>query len=353
MTTTTLENKYTHELAWSGPKTYESPAVAKVRSILSNRHRDVTRRMVIALVLAAAMIAFFLLYDALGAWQIIAALRAKRLVGLVVVAVALSSATVIFQAVTRNRILSPTVMGFDAMFSLIATASVFFLTARVANLIPSSIMFLIQAGLMSALAVTLFMTMIGRGRGSVHLLVLVGIVVGTLLRSVTTMMSIIMDPNEYLAVQERGMASFAVINSEALWMTTALTVVVVGYIMYRARTWDLLSLGQDVAVALGVNYKREVKLALMASSLLVAASTALVGPLMFFGLLIVNIAVYALGATNIRHLIPAASAIGVIVLVGGQAILEHVLNQATVLPVVIELVGGALLLVMLVKAARK
>lgn len=353
MTTITTGKTRTGTLTWSGAAPLESPAVKRVRSILGLRHKDVRRRILIALFLAAAMIVFFLFYDAWDAWRIIAAIRAKRLIGLVVVAVALSSATVIFQVVTRNRILSPTVMGFDAMFSLVATGTVFFLTARVANLIPGSVMFAIQATLMTALAVTLFMTMIGRGRRSVHLLVLVGIVMGTMLRSITTMMTVIMDPNEYLAVQDRGMASFAIINSEALVITTALTIVVIGYIMYRARTWDILSLGQDVAVGLGINYRREVKLALTASSLLVAASTALVGPLMFFGLLIVNIAVFAIGSSNIRHLIPAASAIGVVVLVGGQAILEHVLDQATVLPVVIELVGGVLLLVMLVKAARK
>ncbi|MDO5048638.1 MAG: iron chelate uptake ABC transporter family permease subunit [Actinomycetaceae bacterium] len=353
MSTITFENQRTANLTLSGARTHQPAAIAKVRSILASRHRDVSKRLLVAAALATAMVLFFLFYDALDAWQIIGALRAKRVIGLVVVAVALSASTVVFQAVTRNRILSPSVMGFDAMFALVATGSVFFLTARVANLIPSSIMFLIQAGLMTALAVGMFMMMIGRGRSSVHLLVLVGIVVGTLLRSVTTMMSVIMDPNEYLAVQDRAMASFAAINTQALWMTTAVTVGVVAYMMWRSRTWDILSLGQDVAVALGVNYKREVKLALTASALLVAAATALVGPLMFFGLLIANIAVYALGSSNLRHLIPASAAIGIVVLVGGQAILEHVLNQATVLPVVIELVGGALLLVMLVRAARR
>ncbi|MDO5701686.1 MAG: iron chelate uptake ABC transporter family permease subunit [Bowdeniella nasicola] len=325
----------------------------RVQRSLRERYASVRRRILIPVLLAVAVCVLFMTYDALDAWSVIWPIRIVRLLGLLVVAVALSAATVVFQVVTRNRILSPSVMGFDAMFALIVTGSVFFLTSEVVNRIPNTVMFFVQASIMTVFAVSLFLLMLTRHRASVHLLVLVGIVMGILLRSLTTMLLMIMDPNEFLTVQDRSIASFAIIDTEALLITGTVTVLGVAFIMWRARTWDLLSLGQDVATALGVDYRREVKYALAVSSILVACATALVGPLMFFGLLVVNITVFVVGSSKVQHLIPGAAAVGVVVLVGGQAILEHIFDRATVLSVALELFGGALLLFMIIKEARR
>lgn len=327
-------------------------ALPAVRYILTDRLTNARRRLLIAAGATALALVLFTTYDALDAWAIIGPLRLTRLAGLVIVAISLSTATVVFQTVTRNRILSPSVMGFDAMFSLVATGSVFFLTSAVANRIPPTAMFLAQTAIMTLLAVAMFTSMLRRGRTNVHLLVLVGIVMGTFLRSLTSMMASIMDPNEFLTVADRNMASFAVINTPALGVTALVSVVVLAYMWWKSPTWDLLGMGHDVAVALGVRYRREVQLALAASSVLVAAATALVGPMLFFGLLIANLTFYAIGSAKLRHLLPGAAAIGTLVLVGGQGVLEHVLHQATVLPVVIEFAGGALLLVLIVRQAR-
>lgn len=326
---------------------------ASSKRIVAQVARSAWLRIGVLIVLALAACAAFMLIDALDAWAIIYKFRIKRLIGLVVVAIALSCATVVFQAVTRNRILSPSVMGFDAMYSLVATALVFFLGGLRSALIPSPILFLIHTGFMTVLSVTLFLTLINRNRNSVHLMVLVGIVIGILLRSLTVMMQIIMDPNEFISVMDRTVASFALINTEALTMTVVVGTCALAYTLWRAPTWDLLYLGPDVTTALGVRYRREVRVALAISSLLVACATALVGPMLFFGLLIVNITVFFVGSSRLSHLIPGAAAFGVIVLVGGQAILEHVFDRATVLPVVLELVGGILLLTLIIRNTRR
>ena len=74
---------------------------------------------------------------------------------------------------------------------------------------------------------------------------------------------------------------------------------------------------------------------------------------MFFGFLIVNIAIFALGTSRIKILIPGSAAIGIAVLAGGQWLLENIFSRATVLPVVIELVGGIVLLGMIIKESRR
>ncbi|VEI13448.1 iron chelate uptake ABC transporter family permease subunit [Trueperella bialowiezensis] len=320
---------------------------------INARRTDIRRKLAIIGVAAAAMCALFLTYDALDAWAVIGPLRAKRLGALIVVAIALSTATAVFQTVTRNRILSPSVMGFDSMYQLTATASVFFFGSTVIAKVPGPVMFAINTALMMILAVTLFMAVLGRNRSNVYLLVLVGIVVGTFLRSINSLLTTIMDPGEYLAVADAHTASFAVINTTSLQAAVVLAILALGYIWLRAPEWDILALGPDTARSLGIRYRREVRLALGASAVLVASATALVGPLMFFGLLIVNITVFATDSNRLRDLIVGSSAMGVAVLVGGQAILEHILHQATILPVILELVGGLLLLTMIVRGARK
>ncbi len=324
-----------------------------IEKVLSAQRAKSRRRLILVGLLALAAGAFFLTYDALDAWAIIGALRATRLGALVVVAVSLTTATAVFQAVTRNRILSPSVMGFDSMFQLVATASVFFFGSAAVGAVPNAIMFLINTALMTGLAVSMFLAVLRGKRSNVYLLVLVGIVVGTFLRSVTSLLSTVMDPGEYLAVADAGTASFAVVNSESLGICVIVALLAVACILVRSPVWDILSLGPEVAIGLGLNYRREARLALTASSLLVACATALVGPLMFFGLLVVNIAHYVGTSTRLRELIGVSAGIGVVVLVGGQAILEHVIDQATILPVVLELVGGLLLLTMIVKGTRR
>ena len=120
--------------------------------------------------------------------------------------------------------------------------------------------------------------------------------------------------------------------------------------MWRMRyTLDLLALGREMAINLGVNYQRSVMIVLGATTALVAISTALVGPITFFGLLVANLA-YAL-VRSYRHgvIIVAAALLAIITLVGGQMILERVFSFDTSLSVIVEFVGGLVFIYLLVK----
>ena len=319
---------------------------------MNRRYRLTRNRTLICAALAVAGAAFFALYDALDFWQIIGPLRLTRLAALTIVAIALTTSTVVFQAVTQNRILSPGVMGFDSIYVLTATVGTFCLGAQAISRIPATVYFASNALVMMAVATAMFVFLISKNTRSLHLLVLVGIVMGTLFRSISAMLGFIMDPNELLSVQSRTTASFALVNKEALAAAAVITAATCTYIWPKSPTWDVLSLGRDIAVELGVEYKAETRKALAASALLVACATALVGPLMFFGLLVVNIAVYTVHSDRIRPLILAGGSLGILILAGGQGLLEHVLNSETVLPVLIELVGGLALLVLIYKDSK-
>ena len=115
------------------------------------------------------------------------------------------------------------------------------------------------------------------------------------------------------------------------------------------RTLDILTLGRDMAINLGVNYRRAIVTVLIMVTMLVAISTALVGPITFFGLLVANLAYMLIGSPYHRFVLPAAAIMAMIALVGGQTILERVFAFNSSLSIVIEFVGGIMFLALLLR----
>jgi iron complex transport system permease protein len=117
--------------------------------------------------------------------------------------------------------------------------------------------------------------------------------------------------------------------------------------------YDVLALGREIAVNLGVDYRRTLMRTLAAIAVLVSVSTALVGPVTFFGLLVSNLAYQAMGSDRHRYTVPAATLLSVIFLVGGQTLLERVLGLNTTVSVVIEFLGGVMFLVLILRKGRR
>jgi iron complex transport system permease protein len=118
-------------------------------------------------------------------------------------------------------------------------------------------------------------------------------------------------------------------------------------------TLDVLALGRDSAVNLGVNHRRAVTAVLVMCSVLVAVSTALVGPVTFFGLLVVSLGYQLCRSFSHAWLLPITILLGMVALVGGQLILEQVFGFATALSIIIEFTGGLLFLYLLLKGSLK
>ncbi|MDO4687256.1 MAG: iron chelate uptake ABC transporter family permease subunit [Corynebacterium sp.] len=315
----------------------------------NTRSLTTKRTLLTWLILVAAVIAavVFVMFDLPKAWQFVIERRITTAVGLSVVGVAIGASTVLFQTVTANKILTPSLMGFDAMFVLIQTVIVFLFGTVLFNNADSLALFALNSVAMLGFSLLLFSVVFSRGRMSLDLLLLIGIVVGVLFRSLSSLLGRMIDPGEYQVLQDRFFATFSFIDQRLLILTTIVTVVVVVLIWLRRRTLDVILLGRDQAMSLGVNYRREVIYALIACTLLVSASTALVGPVTFFGLIVANLA-YVIVQTD-RHAwtIPMASGLGMLSLVAGQWILSRIFAFNTSLSVIIEFLGGLLFLYLL------
>lgn len=305
--------------------------------------------LTIMLALALIAIVVFMTIDARGSWSFIIPFRGRKVLGMILVGTAIAASTVMFQTITSNRILTPSIMGFDALYMLIQTALVFFFGSVTLIQMNSNLLFLLQVAAMMLFAGGLFYWLFMVANRSLHMLVLVGIVLGLMLRNFTNLLQRVMDPVEFAVLQDAGFASFNAIPRDLLLISSILMIGVL-FIAWRMRfTLDILALGRDMAIGLGINYQRSVMVILGIITTLVAISTALVGPITFFGLLVANLA-YVL-VRSYRHgvIIVAAALLAIIALLGGQLVLERLFSFDTSLSVIIEFIGGIVFIVLLLR----
>lgn len=319
------------------------------------RARNRRARLVLLLLGLAvlAVIAAYLTVGVRAGWDFVLPFRGRRVAAMAIVGVAVSTSTVAFQTLAANRILTPSILGFDALYQGVATLLVFVLGAT--GFITLGVMgrFWVALPVMLVASLALFHGLFTRGRRSLHIVLLVGIVVGSILRALTLMLQRILDPDTFQVLQARLFASFAGVNPQLLTWGGIVVGAAAITLWSLHRRLDVMALGRETAIMLGVDHRRTTAVVITLVAVLVSTSTALVGPITFFGLLVANLA-YALVRDH-RHavVLPAAALLSVGVLVGGQTILEYLLGMSTVLSVVIEFLGGIVFIAMLIASGRR
>ncbi|MCQ0969554.1 iron chelate uptake ABC transporter family permease subunit [Paracoccus sp. TK19116] len=288
-----------------------------------------------------------------GGWDFLLPFRGTRLAALLLVAVAVSTSTILFQTIARNRILTPSIMGFDALYLLILSVSVFLLGGAGLSETSALARFLVSLGLLIVASVGLFGTLLLQRREDVMRMLLTGVVLATLFRSLSSLIARMIDPNEYSTIQVASYARFSRIETDLLGLSAVLILGVVGIAWRMRHRLDILALGRDAAINLGENPRRRTIEVLILVAVLVAVSTAFVGPIAFLGLLVVSLAHLVTPTGSHGTLLVSSSLIAGIALVGGQTVLERVLGLSTPLAVLIDLLGGLVFLILVLKGARR
>lgn len=300
-----------------------------------------------------AMAAAYLLPGLGPRWEFVLALRATRLAGLMVVGVAIAVATVLFQTVSRNRILTPQIMGFDALFVMLQTLLVAGLGPVGFASLPGVPKFMVEMAVLVLAALLLFGALLGRGARDIPRMILTGVILGVLFRSVAGLVARLLDPNAFVIVQAEAAASFSRVDAALLPFAAAVTAAAAGAALWLGPRLDVLALGRAPAVSLGLRHDALVFGALALVAVLVAVSTALVGPLAFLGLLVAALARPLAGTDRHRRLLVVAMALSALMLVSGQWLFERVLGQKSALPAVVEFAGGLVFLVLLLKGRAR
>lgn len=313
-------------------------------------------RPVIVIILLATLTLLlsvaFMTVGAGGHWSFVLPLRAQKLAGLLLVGYSIAVSTVLFQTITQNRILTPSVMGFDALYVFIQTLVAFTIGYVHDATINPFLRFAVETFVMIGSATLLYSRLFAGGRRDLMFLAMAGLVFGGLLRSLSNFLQRVINPGEFAVLQDRLFASFNLIDASLLSIA-AMLVLSVSLTGWRMRhSFDVLVLGRDTAINLGIDYKRTVRAILMMIAILVSVSTALVGPVTFFGLLVANLTYRFVG--NARHalMLPASVLIAMTCLVCGQFVLERLFGFNTGLSIIIEFFGGITFIILIMQKAR-
>ncbi|ABY69281.1 iron chelate uptake ABC transporter family permease subunit [Actinobacillus pleuropneumoniae] len=294
---------------------------------------------------------FFMAYNANGNWDFVLPFRGKKLVLLLTIAYTIGVSTLLFQTLTNNPILTPSILGFDSLYLLIQTALVFTLGGVGFTQLDLISKFGIETSLMLFGSLLLFRTL-NKNNTDLARMILVGVIFGVLFRSLNNLLQRMIDPEEFAVAQSTSFASFNTANPTLLWISVSITILSACWIWHHRHKLDILLLGKDRAIGLGLNYSQFTRQLLVCCALLVAVSTALVGPILFLGLLVCALvnAISPVIAHSVR--IPMTVIISSITLVLGQAVFEQLLKMQGVLSVVIEFAGGIVFIYLILKQKK-
>ena len=309
--------------------------------------------LVILTAIAIGAVTLYMLYDlnpAIYFYQLPS--RAKRIAAIVIVGVAIAVSTVIFQTIVKNRILTPSIMGLDSVYVFIQTSMIFFGGASSAIVLNSKANYFVSMLLLVIFTLFVFRFLFRFTKNNVFLLLLIGIILGTLFGNLATFMQMMISPEDFLILQNSLFGSFSAVDESLLGITGVIVVLSVLYVLRDFNSLDVMSLGRDHAMNLGVDYDRKVSQLLIVIAILVSAATALVGPMMFLGLLVVNIAHEVFSTYRHLYLIIGSVLISVITLVLGQMAIQFMFDGGVELSVIINLVGGLYFIYLMLRRSK-
>ncbi|MCS4470360.1 iron chelate uptake ABC transporter family permease subunit [Clostridium botulinum] len=311
------------------------------------------RRVVLLGVFSIALIILFIFTGiSKGNYDYVLPRRILKVLAISLTAGSIAFSSMIFQTIANNRILTPSVLGLDSLYMFIQTFVVFILGANNKAVMNSNFNFLISISLMVVFSMILYRFLFKREDKNIFFLLLTGLIFGTLFQSLAAFMQTIIDPNAFLVIQDKMFASFNKVNTDVLLISIIGILLVLAYVYDYVKVLDVMLLGREQAINLGVSYDKVVKKMLIVVSILVSISTALVGPITFLGLLSVNLTYEFINSYKHKYLIIGSVFISIIALVGGQFFVERFLNFGTTLSVIINFIGGIYFMYLLLKESK-
>lgn len=286
-----------------------------------------------------------------GFWRI-AQHRATAVVVMALVAVAQAVATVSFQTVTNNRIITPSIMGFESLYRVVQTTTVYLFGVAGLVTIQGVGQFALQVLVMVGLAVVLYGWLLSGRYGNLQIMLLVGIVIGGGLGAIATFMQRLLTPSEFDVLAARLFGNVSNADPSYLPLAVPLVIAASALLWLRSRRLNVLALGPDAARSLGLDHRREQFLVLTLVAVLMATSTALVGPMTFLGFLVATLAYQFADTHDNRLIFPVAVLTAFSILAGAYFVMKNVFYAQGMVSILIEIVGGTVFLIVILRKGR-
>ncbi len=279
-------------------------------------------------------------------------LRAPKLAAMVVAAFAIGAASLVFQSIINNTIVTPCLLGMNALYTLIHTAVVFVAGTGSWLAMNANASFACDLLIMGVTATFIYGYLFRLTNYNVLYVLLIGTVLSSFFSSVQSTLTRVMDPNEYDTLLSSLVASFSNINTEVIVACVAVMALVAFVLRHDLSQLDVITLGRDQAINLGVDFDRCIRRLLLGVTLYIAVATAMVGPISFLGLIIANLSRQLLKTYRHAQLVAGSALFGMLVLVAGQLLVEHVFNYVVPISVFITVGGGAYFLYLLLTTQK-
>jgi len=278
---------------------------------------------------------------------VVLSLRLPRILAALLAGGALAVAGVGFQALTRNPLAEPSVLGVSsgAAFGVVL-AQVFGLRAGLFEALGLTA-FAFAGALLAGVAVYLIASR--AGGLPVHTLLLAGVIVGIFFSAAITVLISIVDFDRLGGVIHWLLGNLAPIPARALVIFAAVAAAGFWLVVGRSRQLNLLALGEEGARQLGVDAEQVKRRIFVGAALLVSAVVAFVGPIGFVGLIVPHVLRMTLGPDN-RILVPTALLAGGVFLLAADTLARNLLAPAELSVGVITSFCGAPFFVYLMRS---
>lgn len=311
---------------------------------------NIRRLILLSFLVAGACTAFLLINAYPGKpklFRYILSLRIPTLIAMMIAAFAIGSASIVFQSIINNRIVTPCLLGMNAMYTLVHTAIVFVAGTGSVLATNANLSFGVDLLVMSVSATFVYSYMFRKTGSNVLYVLLIGTVLSSFFGSIQSTMIRVMDPNAYDALLTTLVADFTNINGEVIAFSLLILLGLTVYLWKDLMLLDVITLGRDQAINLGVDYDRTIRRLLLGVVLCIAVATAMVGPISFLGLIIANLARQLLKTHTHSHLIPGSALMGMGAMIAGQTVSQHVFHYAVPVSTFITIGGGIYFLYLL------
>ncbi|ECH3616404.1 iron chelate uptake ABC transporter family permease subunit [Campylobacter jejuni] len=309
------------------------------------------KKMLILNFLTLNMIGIFILVGLNDLDEYALKSRFLQIAAIIIVAICIAVSTVIFQTLCNNKILTPAIIGLDSLYMLLQSALIFSFGAANLSVYKNDINFLITLVCMVVFSLGLYKILFSSDR-SIYLIMLLGLVFGTLFSTLSSFFEVLIDPDEFMVIQGRMFASFDNIAFDVLILAYIISFLSFIWIFRYMKFLDPLNLGKDLAINLGINYQKISKQLMIIIAILTSISTALVGPITFLGLLVVNITYELFKTAKHSILLSACILISILALLGGVFFVSRVFDYNATISVVINFLGGIYFIYLVLKGNK-
>ena len=299
----------------------------KKRGVPLAYQRNIRKLVILALFAAAVSAAYMLVevrFDNEKLFAYALKIRTPKLIVMLITAFAIGGASLVFQSIINNTIVTPCLLGMNSLYTLIHTA-VYFAAGSVSLFASNTnVAFAVDLVLMGVTATVIYSYLFKKTKHNVLYVLLIGTVLTSLFPSIQNTLTRVMDPNEYDTLLNTLVASFSNINSEIIVFSVLVLTILIFALRKDLALLNVITLGKEQAINLGVDYDNCIRRLLLGVTLCIAVATAMVGPISFLGLIIANLARQFLKTYRHGQLILGSALFGMAVLIGGQLLVEQI-----------------------------